>query len=128
MKRNVLVVAGLLVLALSLAPRASADTYSRGNSDHPLRYIAYVLHPIGVAGEYLVLRPLHQLISRDPGPEIFGHEVTPQDKFPGWRQRKIVRNEAAYQALCPVMGPKQSGKSSSGSACPAMAEPDKSKH
>jgi len=124
MKRNALVVAGLLVFALSLAPRASADTYSSCNSDHPLRYLAYALNPVGVAVEYIVLRPFHTLISRDPGPAIFGHEVTPQDKFPGWKDRKIVRNEAAYASLCPFHS-KRSDKKGSCSACPSMAQPDK---
>ena len=69
------VLAALLgaVLAASGRP-AMADDYDDKSSGHPLRIIAYVLHPVGVAIDYLVLRPAHWLGSHEPLKTIFGHE------------------------------------------------------
>jgi hypothetical protein len=71
--------AGCTVFALALIAIASAspgraDDYDKKSSGHPLRIIAYVLHPVGVAIDFLVLRPAHWLGSREPLKTIFGHE------------------------------------------------------
>lgn len=68
--------AGALVaafLALAAAP-AVADTYDPKRAGHPLRIIAYVLHPVGVLMDYLVMRPAHWVGNREPFKTIFGHE------------------------------------------------------
>jgi hypothetical protein len=39
--------------------------------DHPLRWAAFVIHPFGVVGDYLVNRPLYFIASLAPG--IFGY-------------------------------------------------------
>jgi hypothetical protein len=70
---------GATVLALAMIAVASAsptlaDDYDEKSSGHPLRIIAYVLHPVGVAIDYLLLRPAHWLGSREPLKTIFGHE------------------------------------------------------
>ena len=52
---------------------ASAHVYDRDDSDHPLRYVAYALHPVGMAVEYAVLRPIHWVVSRPRLSPIFGH-------------------------------------------------------
>jgi hypothetical protein len=51
-----------------------ADDYDEKSAGHPLRIIAYVLHPVGVALDYLLLRPAHWLGSHEPLKTIFGHE------------------------------------------------------
>ena len=38
------------------------------------RIVAYILHPVGVLIDYLVLRPAHWLGSHEPFSTIFGHE------------------------------------------------------
>lgn len=66
-----------LVLALALfaqAPPASADEYDPQRAGHPLRIIAYGLHPVGVVLDLLVFRPVHWIGSYEPIALFFGHE------------------------------------------------------
>jgi hypothetical protein len=63
-----------MALVLALASPAAADEYDSENAGHPLRLIAYVLHPIGVMFEYVLLRPAHWLVSHEPMKTLFGHE------------------------------------------------------
>ena len=67
-------------LLVSAAP-ASADEYEPRRAGHPLRIIAYVLHPVGVAFDYLLFRPAHWLGHKEPLKTIFGHrgERYPED-------------------------------------------------
>ena len=64
----------LCALLLLAATPAVADEYDESSSGHPLRIVAYVLHPIGVALDYLILRPAHWLVSQEPMKTVFGHE------------------------------------------------------
>ena len=65
---------GALMLAAMLSPGlASADEYKSTLAGHPLRLLAYAFHPIGVAIDYIVLRPSHWLVSHEPLKTIFGH-------------------------------------------------------
>ncbi len=69
-----------LALSLSLvgasmsATPAAADEYDAADAGHPLRIIAYVLHPVGVVIEYVLLRPAHWIGSKEPFSTLFGHE------------------------------------------------------
>ncbi len=76
-----LLVIAILAGALMLAPgRASVHEYDRDDTDYPLRIVAYVLHPIGIAMEYVILRPIHYLVSQPNSSVVFGHDVTePED-------------------------------------------------
>jgi len=56
------------------ASSAVADDYDDERAGHPLRIIAYALHPAGVAIDYLVMRPAHWIVSFEPLATIFGHE------------------------------------------------------
>lgn len=67
-------VLALCMIAVASASPTRADDYDEKSSGHPLRIIAYVLHPVGVAIDYLLLRPAHWLGSREPMKTIFGHE------------------------------------------------------
>lgn len=58
---------------------AQAHTYDRDDSEHPLRYMAYVVYPFGIAAEYLVLRPIHWVVSQPHLDVLFGHEVQPRE-------------------------------------------------
>ena len=74
MKR--LLSAGLLGAMLLCMPlQADAHEYDSDDSDHPLRYVAYVLHVPGKAVEKLVLRPVHRLVMRPAVAEWVGHET-----------------------------------------------------
>lgn len=63
-----------MALVMVLASPAAADEYDEENAGHPLRLIAYVLHPVGVLIDYVLLRPGHWLVSIEPMKTIFGHE------------------------------------------------------
>ena len=99
MKPRFVAAAVLVTVALTVTPSVRADTYMSAEEGHPLRYVAYIVHPIGVAAEYLVLRPWHKIVSREPYATIFGHEVLEADRFPGWSGRKVVHNEDAFRTL-----------------------------
>lgn len=62
-----------LVALLASSGAARADEYDPKRAGHPLRIVAYVLHPIGVAVDYLILRPAHWAGSHEPLRTIFGH-------------------------------------------------------
>jgi len=64
----------VLAAALAAAPAARADEYDSQEAGHPLRVVAYVLHPVGVALDYLIFRPAHWLGHHEPIRTLFGHE------------------------------------------------------
>ncbi len=65
----------LLVLGLlTAAGPAAADDYDPNYAGHPLRVLAYVVHPVGVLLDYLIFRPAHWIGSKEPMKTIFGHE------------------------------------------------------
>jgi len=66
---TVVVVVGLV--GMPAAGRAH-DAYDDSQS-HPLRLIAYAVHPIGYAIEWLVTRPIHFVVSQKGTERIFGH-------------------------------------------------------
>jgi hypothetical protein len=67
-----------LVLACSLllgpVSTARADEYNPKTAGHPLRMLAYALHPVGVVIDYLLMRPAHWIVSQEPFETLFGHE------------------------------------------------------
>lgn len=64
---------------LAIPSTSSAHEYNRSVEGHPLRYIAYLFHPVGVAAERFILKPIHRMVSSDaefldaPSYEWFGH-------------------------------------------------------
>lgn len=74
LRRGVFAILALGLIAVAAAMPAQADEYDAKSSGHPLRIVAYVLHPVGVAIDYLLLRPAHWLGSHEPLKTIFGHE------------------------------------------------------
>lgn len=69
-----LLAAGLLLGVMASATPATADRYDPKRAGHPLRVLAYVVHPVGVALDYLIFRPAHWIGSHEPLRTIFGHE------------------------------------------------------
>lgn len=64
----------LCAVVLGLATPGFADEYDGESAGHPLRIVAYALHPFGVAIEYLLVRPAHWIVSHEPMKTVFGHE------------------------------------------------------
>ncbi len=69
-----LVLAIFMSLSISVAGPAAADEYQGEEAGHPLRIVAYILHPVGVVIDYLIMRPAHWLGSHEPFKTAFGHE------------------------------------------------------
>ena len=76
MRKKLALVFFLAALIVSFAPAASAHEYDREESDMWLRYVAYALHPVGIALEYGVARPIHWVVSQPNLNILFGHEVS----------------------------------------------------
>ena len=54
--------------------RTGADEYDDSQS-HPLRIIAYIIHPVGYTLEWLVTRPFHELVAQPDLEPISGHDA-----------------------------------------------------
>ena len=74
LRRSLAAVALLACLALTAAP-SSADEYDARRAGHPLRVVAYALHPVGVALDWLIFRPAHWAGSQPAFAFLFGHDV-----------------------------------------------------
>ena len=68
-----LAIAVAAVLLWTAAP-AAADPHDSSESGHPLRIVAYIVHPVGVFLDTLIFRPAHWLVHRGSLKELFGHE------------------------------------------------------
>lgn len=71
---------GLIVgLWMTFSPvRALAGDEYDDSQSHPLRVMAYLMHPAGIAMEWMLARPFHWLVSATPTQEyIFGHRPHP---------------------------------------------------
>lgn len=73
-RRGTLLAAAALLGLLALAPAARADDHDPKRSAHPVRIVAYALHPIGVVLDFLIVRPAHWVVEREPFRTLFGHE------------------------------------------------------
>jgi hypothetical protein len=62
----------LLAVALRPAPATAHDAYDDSES-HPLRLVAYAINPVGFALEWLVMRPIHFVVSQPKLERVFGH-------------------------------------------------------
>jgi hypothetical protein len=71
--RTLLPAAALLATLAAWSAPAAADEYDPERAGHPLRIIAYMLHPIGVVFDYGLFRPAHWLGHHEPFRTLFGH-------------------------------------------------------
>jgi hypothetical protein len=62
------------IAALALAAPAQADRYDPQKAGHPMRILAYAVHPVGVLLDLLIFRPAHWIGSKEPLASFFGHE------------------------------------------------------
>ena len=72
-RSRTILAAALVAAGLGWPLRAAADEYDAKSAGHPLRIIAYALHPIGVAFDYLLFRPAHWVGHQEPFRTVFGH-------------------------------------------------------
>ena len=72
--KNVVTV-GLGVVLLAGFAQAGYDDYDDYADSHPLRLIAYVLHPVGYTIEWLALRPIHALVTQPELQPVFGTDT-----------------------------------------------------
>ncbi len=69
--------AGVVVLSAALLAAGSpalAHDHDSTRSGHPLRLLAYLVHPVGVILDTLILQPLHWVGSHEPIQTLIGHE------------------------------------------------------
>ncbi len=62
-----------LLASLFFAVPLHADEHDSKSSGHPLRIVAYVVHPVGVILDTLIMRPAHWIGSFEPLKTLFGH-------------------------------------------------------
>lgn len=75
------IIAAIFLLLLAGMPvRAGAQDAYDDSQSHPLRLAAYALHPVGFALEWLVMRPIHFVVSQPELERVFGH-VPHEDPF-----------------------------------------------
>jgi len=67
-------IAAALALLPLCASAVRADDYDPQKAGHPVRIIAYALHPVGVVLDLLIFRPAHWIGSLPGVDEFFGHE------------------------------------------------------
>ncbi len=72
--RRILACAGLALFVSAVALPAAADRYDPQEAGHPLRIVAYFVHPVGVVLDLVLFRPAHWLISHEPLASLTGHE------------------------------------------------------
>ncbi|GAB4324262.1 MAG: hypothetical protein Kow0059_19820 [Candidatus Sumerlaeia bacterium] len=84
MKKKIL--AGVMMAAcfVLLSGVASAHDYDRDDDGHPLRIVAYLMHPVGLALEYAIVRPIHHVASQPTWNVLLGHTSYENDKLWGW--------------------------------------------
>jgi hypothetical protein len=80
--RKLIGIVTLLWLA-SMPVRASAHDAYDDSESHPLRIAAYGLYPVGFALEWLLMRPMHFVVSQPKLEPVFGH-VPHESPFGGY--------------------------------------------
>ena len=75
-----LVAALMLAAALLTAHGARADDYDPQEAGHPLKVAAYIAAPVGVIFDYVVMRPAHWLVQRQPFRTLFAYDSLTRDE------------------------------------------------
>lgn len=58
----------------SITPVRVRDDHDPTRAAHPLRIVGYVLHPVGVTLDWLLVRPAVWAVRHEPFRTIFGYE------------------------------------------------------
>lgn len=59
-------------LAMAATPAGAEESYNPKRAGNPVRIAAYILHPVGVVIDYLILRPAWWIGHQEPFKTIFG--------------------------------------------------------
>lgn len=101
--RGSLIAAALSLVLVAKPAVAGPDPYDDSQS-HPLRIVAYLLHPAAVIAEWLVFRPFHHLVSATEAQEtLFGHRShppvlsEPQPYYDYGVQKRVPLAETKFQ-------------------------------
>ncbi len=78
----------VVVWLAGMPVRASAHDAYDDSESHPLRLVAYAVHPVGFTVEWLVMRPLHFLVSSPQLERITGH-VPHENPFGDYRAYEL---------------------------------------
>ncbi len=107
--KNLLLAGIVLLMCSGTAFPYCSSQYScedeNGYSDadsHPLRIIAYALHPIGFAAEWLVSRPIHALVSQPIACPLFGYAP---DRWGCEEELRLSAPRAAMTVVAPPVTP-----------------------
>lgn len=73
-KRWAAIILASILMLTSTASLGRASEHDSTMAGHPLRIVAYVLHPVGVVLDYLIFRPAHWIASHEPIQTLVGHE------------------------------------------------------
>jgi len=65
--------AAIIASFVALGGAAHAHDAYDDSEAYPLRAVAYALHPVGWAIEWLVARPIHFFVSQRSTERVFGH-------------------------------------------------------
>lgn len=109
--RSLMVVIALW-FSLGLRPSFAAPDQYDDSQSHPLRIVAYVLHPAAFLLEWTVFRPFHWLVSAtEPQEVLFGHTphppvlADPQPDYNYGVSKKVPLTEAPAQSKMVVAEP-----------------------
>lgn len=78
MRKLILVAAAALVLGASPSAVRASQEYTE-NDSHPLALLSYALNPIGYTLEWLITRPIHELVKQPDLEPVFGHDRESND-------------------------------------------------
>ena len=91
-KHLIRVVALTCLLTLMVATTASAGRYRSDQAGHPLRILAYALHPVGVILDYLIFRPAWTIAQYEPLRTLVGMEPSYSDEpIPGATENPFLQ-------------------------------------
>jgi hypothetical protein len=71
---------GLMIAMVGAPASAEAHDAYDDSQSHPLRLAAHLIYPVGFATEWLMMRPIHFLVSQPQLERVFGH-VPHEDPF-----------------------------------------------
>jgi hypothetical protein len=71
---RLLATATALAMLAAASPAAAVEEYDETYSGHPLRIVAYILHPVGVILDTLIFKPFHWIGSHEPIKTLVGQK------------------------------------------------------
>ena len=106
-----------LALLTALPARAGTTQYNPRRAGHPLRIIAYAVHPVGVFLDYAIFRPAWWLGSHEPLRTIFGVQIVVDDSAEVARKTEQEFNQSV------PMVPPEPAPQAPGSEPPIQEQP-----